>query len=254
MNITGNVFLVTGGSSGLGAACVRRIVEGGGQVILADIDLAAGDELAAALGPAASCVATDVTDPAQVQAAIDAAARRGPLRGVVHCAGILAAARIVGRDGPHDLALFRQVVEVNLVGTFNVMRLAAAMMAEQPPVDEGERGVIVTTSSVSAHDGQIGQAAYSASKGGVAALTLPAARELARHGIRVVAIAPGLFSTPMVEALPLEARESLVSQVPFPSRLGRPEEFAALAMHVVQNTMLNGTLIRLDGALRMGPK
>ena len=198
---------------------------------------------------------TDVTDPANVQSAIDEAiASFSGLHGVIHCAGILGAARIVGKQGPHDLGLFRRVVEVNLIGTFNVLRLAAAAMSNQPSGDDGERGVIVCTSSVAAFDGQIGQAAYSASKGGVASMTLPAARELASFGIRVVSIAPGVFETPMVSALTPEAQASLGAQVPFPKRLGKPGEFAALACQIIENRMLNGTVIRLDGALRMAAR
>ncbi len=200
-------------------------------------------------------VRTDVTSEQDVGRAIDTAQKSlGPLSGVVQCAGILGAARIVGKQGPHDLALFRRVVEVNLIGTFNVMRLAAAAMASNQPNAEGERGVIVNTASVSAFEGQIGQAAYSASKGGVASLTLPAARELARFGIRVVAIAPGVFETPMMTALAAEAQAALAAQVPFPPRMGRPEEFAALVRAIVENPMLNGSVVRLDGALRMGAK
>lgn len=252
MRIDGSVFLITGASSGLGAACAERFAASGGSVVLADVN-EAGGELAVRLGERAVFQKTDVTDPASVSTAIELAKSRfGGLQGVVNCAGILHASRVVGRDGPYDLEAFRPVIEVNLVGTFNVIRLAAAAMSIGEPNEEGERGVIVNTASVAADDGQIGQASYSASKAGVAGMTLPIARELARFGIRVVAIAPGVFATPMMEGLSDEARESLEAQVPFPPRLGRPSEFAALAQHIIENLMLNGTIVRLDGALRMG--
>ncbi|HEX4143818.1 MAG TPA: SDR family NAD(P)-dependent oxidoreductase [Pirellulales bacterium] len=255
MQIQGNTFFVTGAASGLGAGVVRALVAAGGRVLLADVDAAAGAALAAELGPAAELVRTDVTSENDVQRAIDAARQSlGPLSGVVQCAGILGAARIVGKQGPHDLALFRRVVEVNLIGTFNVLRLAAAAMSANQPNAEGERGVIINTASVAAMDGQIGQAAYAASKGGVASLTLPAARELARVGIRVVAIAPGVFETPMMSALAPEAQAALAAQVPFPPRLGRPAEFAALVRAILENPMLNGTVVRIDGAMRMAAK
>jgi NAD(P)-dependent dehydrogenase (short-subunit alcohol dehydrogenase family) len=254
MQIADHVFLVTGGSSGLGAACVAEIVGRGGRVLVADQrEQVTGlpDELQ---GKVQFCK-TDVTDQASVSAAIDRALHTfGPLRGVINCAGILGAARVVGKAGPHDLQLFRRVLEVNLVGTFNVLTQAAAVMSIEPAEEGDERGVIVNTSSVAAFDGQIGQSAYSASKGGVASLTLPAARELARFGIRVVAIAPGVFETPMVGALTPDAQQALADQAPFPKRLGRPEEFARLACHVIENQMLNGTVVRLDGALRMAAK
>lgn len=251
MQIKGSAFLVTGGSSGLGAACVRLLAQAGGRVVIADLDRQRGEQLAAELGPAAQFVAADVTDEAAVHAAIGAAAG---LRGVVHCAGVALAERVLGKTGPHSLDAFARVVHINLVGSFNVARLAAAALAQAPPGPDGERGAIVLTASVAAFEGQIGQAAYAASKGGVAALTLPLARELARHGIRVVSIAPGLFDTPLLAGLPEPARQSLGQQVPFPPRLGRPDEFAALVRHVFENPMLNGTVIRLDGALRMAPK
>ena len=255
MRITNNTFLITGGASGLGAACARRLVAAGANVIIADLSDSVGVQLAAELGDNARFVRTDVTDEASVRAAIQTAIDTfGALHGAINCAGILGASRVVGKDGPHDLALFRKVVEVNLVGTFNVDRLAAEAMSKNSPENDGERGVLVNTSSVAAWDGQIGQAAYSASKGGVASLTLPLARELARFGIRVVAIAPGMFETPMMAALPHEARAALAAQVPFPPRLGKPDEFAALAEHAIVNTMLNGTTLRLDGALRMAGK
>jgi len=255
MQIEGNTFFITGAASGLGAGVARVLVAAGGRVLLADVDAAGGETLAAELGPAAEFVRTDVTQEHDVQRAIDAARQSlGPLSGVVQCAGILGAARIVGKQGPHDLSFFRRVIEINLIGTFNVLRLAAAAMSVQQPNAEGERGVIINTASVAAFDGQIGQAAYAASKGGVASLTLPAARELARFGIRVVAIAPGVFETPMMSALAPEAQAALAAQVPFPPRMGRPEEFAALVRSILENPMLNGTVVRLDGAMRMGAK
>lgn len=254
MEINGSVFLVTGGSSGLGAACVRRLAAAGAHVIIADIQEEAGRELAAELEGRARFARTDVTDEESVQAAVAQAQEGGPLRGVVQCAGIAIAAKVVGREGPHGLDAFRKVVDVNLAGSFNVIRLAAAAMMETEPLAGGERGVIVNTASVAAFEGQIGQAAYSASKGGVVGMTLPIARELARHGIRVATIAPGIFDTPMLAGLPEKARQSLGEQVPFPSRLGTPEEYAALAQHIIENPMLNGEIIRLDGALRMAPR
>jgi len=254
MQIADSSFLVTGGSGGLGAACVRALVERGARVLIADVNHEAGGRLAAELGDRAKFLRTDVIHVAGVQTAVAAAAELAPLRGVINCAGILRAGRVVGKEGPHDLAVFSSVVQVNLVGTFNVVRLAAAAMAQNEPNAESERGLVINTASVAAFDGQIGQAAYAASKAGVAGMTLPIARELARFGIRVVAIAPGAFETEMMAGISDEARSSLVSQVPFPPRLGRPEEFAALAMHIIGNPMLNGTVIRLDGALRMAAK
>jgi NAD(P)-dependent dehydrogenase (short-subunit alcohol dehydrogenase family) len=255
VDIHNHTFLVTGGASGLGAAAARALVAAGGKVVIADLNVAAGEALAIQLGAQAVFAHADVTSAASGQAAVDLArAQFGPLHGLVHCAGILGAARIVGKDGPHDLELFRKVVDVNLVGTFNMLRLAAAAMSTSQPNAEGERGVIVATASVAAFEGQIGQAAYAAAKGGVASLMLPAARELARFGIRVVAIAPGVFETAMMQATPENLRASLASQVPFPSRFGRPEEFASLVLEIIRNPMLNGTTLRLDGAVRMGPK
>ena len=255
MQIAGGTFLVSGGSSGLGAACGRKLIESGGNVVLADLNAELGEALAGQFGPRARFQRTDVTDSASVQAAIDfALSTFGALHGVISCAGILGAGRIVGKNGPHDSELFARIVQVNLVGTFNLVRLAAVAMAAGQANEEGERGVLVTTASVAAFDGQIGQAAYSASKGGVASMTLPIARELARFGIRIVAIAPGVFETPMVGALNEEAQASLASQVPFPPRLGRPSEYAALAQHIIENPMLNGMTVRLDGALRMTGK
>jgi NAD(P)-dependent dehydrogenase (short-subunit alcohol dehydrogenase family) len=255
MQLPDQTFVITGAASGLGAACANRFHAAGANVVLADLNQAAGEELASRLGSRAAFVRTDVTSPADVQAALEAAARFGPLRGVVSCAGILGASRVVGRDGPHDLELFARVVNVNLVGTFNVIRLSAAAMSQNDLVGEdGERGVIINTASVAAFEGQIGQAAYSASKGGVASMTLPIARELAKFGIRVVAIAPGIFDTAMMEAAPETVRQSLAAQASFPPRFGKPEEFAALAQHIVENPMLNGAILRLDGAVRMAAK
>src|SRR5687768_2050344 len=255
MRIENATVLITGGASGLGAACARLFTEAGAKVVVADLNRQAGEELAARLQPHARFVAVDVTKTDDVQSAVDAAVREfGALHGVVHCAGILHAERVAGKQGPHDLDAFRRTIEVNLVGTFNVIRLAAAAMVKNEPNDEGERGVIITTASVSAFEGQIGQAAYAASKAGVAGMTLPVARELARFGIRVVAIAPGVFDTPMLQGMSEEIRASLGAQVPFPSRLGRPEEYAALVRHIVENEVLNGEVIRLDGAIRMAPK
>ncbi|HYV34371.1 MAG TPA: 3-hydroxyacyl-CoA dehydrogenase [Gemmataceae bacterium] len=255
MQITGTVALVTGGSSGLGGACVRYLANAGAKVIIADVNQETGEKLAAQLGPNVRFVKTDVTEEASAKAAVNAAVQGfGGLHLSIQCAGIAVAERILGKTGPHPLASFSKVIAVNLIGTFNVMRLAAEAMARNEPNAAGERGVIVNTASIAAFEGQIGQIAYAASKGGVAAMTLPAARELARQGIRVMTIAPGTFDTPLLAGLPEAARLSLGQQVPFPSRLGRPEEFAALVGHIVENEMLNGEVIRLDGALRMGPK
>jgi NAD(P)-dependent dehydrogenase (short-subunit alcohol dehydrogenase family) len=254
MRIEGNSFLVTGGASGLGGATARMIAEAGGFVTIADVNAEAGAEMARSLGGRARFVRTDVTDEASVRAAVDAAQEPGALRGALNAAGIAIADKVLGRTGPHPLDAFARVIGVNLIGTFNVLRLAAAAMAAAEPTAGGERGVIVNTASVAAFEGQIGQIAYAASKGGVVALTLPAARELARSGIRVMTIAPGIFDTPLLAGLPEPARISLGQQVPFPSRLGRPEEYAALARHIIENEMLNGEVIRLDGAIRMAPK
>jgi len=255
MDLRGNTFLITGGASGLGGACVRRFDEAGANVIVCDIDRDKSEHAAAALGDRARAVAADVTEPAEVQAAIDVAQRSfGALHGIVHCAGVLHAERVVSREGPHNLDAFRRTIEVNLIGTFNVLRLAAAAMAINHPNRDGERGVIVTTASVAAFEGQIGQAAYAASKAGVAGLTLPVARELAKFGIRVDSIAPGVFETAMMSALTKDQQDALAAQVPFPPRLGKPDEFARLAVHIVENPMINGAVIRLDGALRMAAK
>jgi NAD(P)-dependent dehydrogenase (short-subunit alcohol dehydrogenase family) len=255
MQVKDHTFLVTGGSSGLGAACVRTLVAVGGNVIVADLNRAGGEALAAELGGKVRFVATDVTDEASTQNAVSAATSSfGGLHGLVNCAGIGVADKVLGKSGPHSLAAFNKVVQINLIGTFNATRLAAAVMSQAAPTPAGERGVIVNTASVAAFDGQIGQAAYSASKGGIVGMTLPIARELARYGIRVMTIAPGIFDTPLLAGLPEPARISLGQQVPFPPRLGRPDEFAALVRHIVENEMLNGEVIRLDGAMRMGPK
>jgi NAD(P)-dependent dehydrogenase (short-subunit alcohol dehydrogenase family) len=255
MDINDKVALVTGGASGLGLATVRQLREGGAKLVIVDLPSSAGKAVAEEVGGGAVFVPTDVTDEEQVRAAVDAASGLGNLAVTVNCAGIGSAARVVAKDGtPFPLEIFKKVVEVNLIGTFNVIRLAAARMIAETPVEGEERGVIVNTASVAAYEGQIGQAAYSASKGGVVGLTLPIARELAQHKIRVNTIAPGLFLTPMFQTLPDAAIESLGAQVPHPSRLGRPEEYAALVAHIVANTMLNGETIRLDGAIRMSPR
>jgi len=255
MQLAGSTFLISGGASGLGAATARAFAAAGARVLLADLNDAAGQALAGELGTGARFVRTDVTDPSSTQAAVEAAVQSfGGLQGAVNCAGIGIAERTLGRDGPHPLERFARVIQVNLIGTFNVIRLAAAAMAQGEPNAAGERGVIINTASVAAFEGQIGQAAYSASKGGVVGMTLPIARDLARTGIRVATIAPGIFDTPMLAGLPEPARQSLGQQVPFPPRLGRPHEYAALARHIVENEMLNGVVIRLDGAIRMGPR
>lgn len=254
MEIENRTFFVTGGGSGLGAATARLLAGGGGNVLIADVNEEDGERTASEIGGGAKFVRTDVTDEESVQAALDAAAAFGSLNGVVNCAGIGPAAKVVGRNGVHDLELFTKTVEINLVGTFNVIRLAAVRLAENEPGEDGERGVIVNTASVAAYDGQIGQAAYAASKGGVVSMTLPVARELAGSGIRVMTIAPGIFETPMLAALPDDAKDSLGKQVPFPPRLGRPEEYAALAGHIIENRMLNGEVIRLDGSIRMAAR
>lgn len=255
MQITDRVFLVTGGGSGLGAAVADMLAAEGGHPVLLDVNADAGSAKAAEIGAAALFVKTDVTNEADGQAAVSAALDRfGRLDGLVNCAGIAPGEKILGREGPHRLESFARAININLVGTFNMLRLAAEAISKQDPDPEGARGVIVNTASIAAFDGQIGQAAYAASKGGVAALTLPAARELARHGIRVVTIAPGIFGTPMMAGLPQDVQDSLGASVPFPPRLGRPEEYAAMVQHIIGNTMLNGEVIRLDGALRMAPK
>jgi NAD(P)-dependent dehydrogenase (short-subunit alcohol dehydrogenase family) len=255
MQIAGHSFLVSGGSSGLGAACVRMLAAAGANVVIADVNDAAGEKLAAELGPRVRFAHTEVTDETRVRAAVELARGAfGGLHGAIQCAGIVLAERVLGKTEPHPLDHFVRVIQINLVGTFNVLRLAAQAMRDNKPGPDGERGVIINTASVAAFEGQIGQAAYAASKGGIASMTLPVARDLARQGIRVMAIAPGIFDTPLLAALPEPARMSLGQQVPFPPRLGKPEEFAALARHILENEMLNGEVIRLDGALRMAAK
>lgn len=251
MDVAGRTALITGGASGLGNATARVLADAGANVVLVDLPSSAGEARADELGGAAEFAPADVTDPDAVQAAIDVAVERfGGLHVAVNCAGIAPAQRTVGRDGPHDLDVFARTVQVNLIGTFNVTRLAAARMADQEPED-GERGVIVNTASIAAFDGQTGQAAYAASKGGVVSMTLPVARDLARQQIRVVAIAPGTFDTPMLAGLPEEARAALADDIPHPHRLGDPSEYGLLVQQIVANPYLNGEVIRLDGALRM---
>ena len=253
MDLMNKTFLVTGGGSGLGAATARLFREAGANVVVLDINEEAGRNAAAEL--AATFVHTDVSNEASVERAVEAAlGTYGSLHGAVNCAGLGVAGKVLGRKGAHKLDLFARVITVNLVGTFNVIRLTSAAMVNLPADPNGERGVFINTASVAAFEGQIGQAAYSASKGGVVGMTLPIARELAQYGIRVVSIAPGIFDTPMLGALPDEARASLGAQVPFPQRLGQPHAYAALASHIVENSMLNGTVIRLDGAIRMAPR
>ena len=255
MDLRGKVGLVTGGASGLGEATVRALVERGASAVIADKNQERGQALARELGDSVVFAETDVTDEASMQAAVDAASERyGGLHVAVGCAGIGMAGRMLGRDGVFPLEVFKLTVDINLVGMFNMMRLAAARMAASEPLETGERGVIITTASIAAFDGQIGQAAYSASKAGVAGMTLPIAREVAKFGIRVLTIAPGTFDTPMLGLLPEERRQALAAEIPFPSRLGRPAEFAALALHIAENPMLNGETIRIDGALRMAPR
>lgn len=255
MQIANHIFLVTGGASGLGAATARMLVAEGAFVVIADTNPTAGEALAAELGASARFAQTDVTSERDAQAAVDLALTAfGHLHSLINCAGIAPSERVAGREGPHRLDTFAKAVNINLVGTFNMIRLAAAAIQNETPNEDGERGVIVNSASIAAYDGQIGQAAYAASKGGVVALTLPVARELARFGIRVVTIAPGVFATPMVAGFSSEVQDALGKSVPFPARLGQPAEFAALVKHICENTMLNGETIRLDGALRMAPR
>ena len=255
MRIDESTFLISGGASGLGLATARELVGQGGQVVLLDINAEAGQQAITELGDAARFVRADITREEDGRAAVTQALEAfGALHGLVNCAGIAPAEKVLGRNGAHGLDSFRRTVEVNLIGSFNLLRLAAEAMAQNTPNAGGERGVIINTASVAAFDGQMGQAAYAASKGGVAALTLPAARDLARSGIRVMCIAPGVFETPMMAGMPQEVRDSLAANVPFPPRLGRPDEYAALVRHIVENAMLNGEVIRLDGALRMAAK
>jgi len=254
MKIDGSVALVTGGASGLGEATVRQLVSQGGRVVIVDLNADRGKRLAAELDDAATFARADVSNADEVQAAVDQATSMGTLRVAINCAGIGMAMRTVGKDGtPHDLGVFQKVISVNLVGTFNVLRLASSAMAKNDPED-GERGVVVNTASVAAFDGQIGQVAYSASKGGIVGMTLPAARDLSKAQIRVVTIAPGTFDTPLLGMLPDEIRTALAAAIPHPSRLGRPQEFGALACHIVENSYINGEVIRVDGAIRMAPR
>ncbi|HUA91971.1 MAG TPA: 3-hydroxyacyl-CoA dehydrogenase [Terracidiphilus sp.] len=255
MQIKDHVFLVTGGASGLGAAVAHLIVREGGSVVIADVNRNAGGALADELGSAAHFVLTDVTREADAKAAVGSAlSTYGHLHGLVNCAGIAPGEKVLGRESPHQLESFARAVNINLIGTFNMIRLAAEAIAKEDSGADGERGMIVNTASIAAFDGQIGQAAYAASKGGIVSMTLPIARELARFGIRVVTIAPGAFETPMVAGFPEQVQTALGKSVPFPQRLGRPAEFAALVQHICENTMLNGEVIRLDGALRMAPR
>ena len=254
MQIQNSAFLVTGGGSGLGAATAAMLAQAGGKVLIADVN-DAGAAVAKSLGAQARFARCDVTDEASMQAAVDACVKEfGALHGLVNCAGVAPGERVVGRNGPHALASFERAVKINLIGTFNAIRLAAAKMTAQPAFPNGERGVIVNTSSVASFEGQIGQAAYTASKAGVNGMTLPIARELAKFGIRVVTIAPGIFDTPMLQGMSEEVRASLGQQVPFPPRLGRPDEYAALVREIIENEVLNGEVIRLDGAIRMAAK
>jgi 3-hydroxyacyl-CoA dehydrogenase/3-hydroxy-2-methylbutyryl-CoA dehydrogenase len=255
VNVAGTSALVAGGASGLGEATARGLIAAGAAVTIADLNAEKGEALSDELGPGATFVETDVTDETAVSAAVEqAAAHGGGLRISVCCAGIGWAERVAHKGGPHNLEFFSNMVKVNLIGTFNLLRFAAAAMSENEPGAEGERGVCVNTASIAAYDGQIGQVAYAASKGGIVGMTLPAARDMASRGVRVVTIAPGLFDTPLLAALPEEARTALGAGIPFPSRLGRPEEYAQLVAQIVANPMLNGETIRLDGALRMPPK
>ncbi|MFC2972400.1 SDR family NAD(P)-dependent oxidoreductase [Azotobacter bryophylli] len=254
MHIQNKVFLVTGAASGLGEATARALIAAGGKVLLVDL-ASTVEERAAELGGNARGLVADITDEGAARRAVAGAVETfGALHGLVNCAGVVGGEKLLGRNGPHALESFARIVAVNLIGTFNMLRLAAEAMVEGAAGEGGERGVIVNTASIAAFDGQIGQAAYAASKGGVASLTLPAARELARHGIRVMTVAPGVFETPMMAGMSAEVREALAAGVPFPPRLGKPEEFAALVRHIVENPMLNGEVIRLDGALRMAAK
>ena len=255
MQLKGSTFVVTGGASGLGEATARILVEGGANVVIADLQAEKGQAVAASLGGQARFAKTDVTSEADGAAVVDLAVKEfGGLQGLVSCAGIAVAEKTVGKNGPHVLANFTRCITINLIGTFNMIRLAASVMVTGKPNAAGERGVIINTASVAAYDGQIGQAAYSASKGGIVGMTLPIARDLSRDGIRVCTIAPGIFETPMMHGLSKEVQDALGKMVPFPSRLGRPAEYEALTKHIIENEMLNGETIRLDGAIRLAPK
>ncbi|KAA5601819.1 SDR family NAD(P)-dependent oxidoreductase [Blastochloris sulfoviridis] len=255
MDIRDRVFLVTGAGSGLGAATARALVAAGAKVVGLDLNQAAGAALAAELGAPFRFLVADVTKPEDGEAAVKLAQDAfGHLHGLVSCAGVAPSEKVVGREGPHKLESFARTIAINLIGTFNMIRLAAEAIIKEAPDAEGERGIIISTASIAAYEGQIGQAAYAASKAGVAGLTLPVARELARHGIRVVTIAPGIFETPMIAGMPQEVQDALGKSVPFPPRMGRPAEFAALVCHICENTMLNGEVIRIDGALRMAAR
>lgn len=255
MQITDNVFIVTGGASGLGAATAKLLIDQGGKVLIADLNQAAGVALAADLGANARFHTTNVADEHSATECIAAAVKEfGGLNGLINCAGVAPGERVVGRAGPHALDVFARAININLIGTFNMIRLAADVMSKAEPNAAGERGVIVNTASVAAFDGQIGQAAYSASKAGVVGMTLPIARELARFGIRIMTVAPGIFETPMLLGMSQEVQDALGKTVPFPPRLGRPAEYAALVRHIIENEMLNGEVIRLDGAIRLQPK
>lgn len=252
MEIKDKVFIVTGGASGLGAGTVKMLSQQGAKVLIADLNDAAGEALAQELGQ--RYFHCDVTQADDAQAAVDAALELGPLYGLINCAGIAPAARVVGRNGPHDLATFQKVININLIGSFNMIRLVAASMVDNEPLDTGERGVLINTASVAAYEGQIGQSAYAASKGAVVAMTLPIARDMARHGVRCVTIAPGIMGTPMLYGMPQEVQDALAADIPFPSRLGQPEDFAKLVQAIITNEMINGETIRLDGAIRLQPK
>lgn len=254
MQINKNTFIVTGGASGLGEAVSRMIAADGGKVLIADVQSDHGEALARELGASARFIRCDVTREEDAMAAVQAAQALGSLRGLINCAGVAIGEKTVGKDGPHALASFARVIGINLIGTFNMIRVAADAMAKLDATADGERGVLINTASVAAYDGQIGQAAYAASKGGVVGMTLPIARDLARQGIRCVTIAPGLFATPMLLGMAQEVQDALGKQPPFPSRLGKPDEYAALAKHIIENVMLNGETIRLDGAIRLPPK
>ncbi len=252
MDIRGKVFIVTGGASGLGEGTARMLAEQGAKVVIADLQAERGESVAKAIGGA--FVRCDVTQDADAKAAVAQAVSMGKLMGLVNCAGIAAAMKTVGKDGAHNLALFQKVITINLIGSFNMIRVAAEAMCKNDPEPTGERGVLINTASVAAYDGQIGQAAYSASKGGIVGMTLPIARDLARNGSRCMTIAPGIFKTPMMDTLPKDVQESLAANIPFPSRLGTPLDYAKLARHIIENDMLNGEVIRLDGAIRLAPK